>query len=195
MQELHLVTTFLILVNLINGSTTTVLHATAPYGLWKIVVTNTCTHKGVVDAYVERDDVALGTRRGARQSYFEDVHYDRMAIDDDVQVDLDCANPQAAIVRREGVFNNIATGSYTVKAGGVRETDLEIAEYSPHHFYSGRAKRANTATPVHYYATTEESRTLHGIRAAGTRAASTVRLSGTSMAAPQIARDVVNALP
>ncbi len=167
---------------------------TAPPGLWKIVVTNVCTHKGVIDAYVERDDVALGTRRGARQSYFEDVHYDRMAIDDDVQVDLDCANPQAAYVRREGVFNNIATGMHTIKAGGVRETDLEIAEYSPHHFYSSRAKRSNTATPVHYYATTEESRILHGIRAAGTRAASTVRLSGTSMAAPQIARDVVNAL-
>jgi Subtilase family len=170
------------------------LRVTAPHGVWKISITNVCTHKGVVDAYVERDDVALGTRRGARQSYFEDVHYDRMAIDDDVQVDLDCANPQAATVRREGVFNNIATGMHTIKAGGVRETDLEIAEYSPHHFYSGRAKRANTATPVHHYATTEESRTLHGLRAAGTRAASTVRLSGTSMAAPQIARDLVNAL-
>jgi hypothetical protein len=170
------------------------LRVTAPHGVWKITITNVCTHPGVVDAYVERDDVALGTRRGARQSYFEDLHYDRMAIDDDVQVDLDCPNPQAATVRREGVFNNIATGTHTIKAGGVRETDLEIAEYSPHHFYSSHPKRANTATPVHYYATTEESRTLHGIRAAGTRAASTVRLSGTSMAAPQIARDVVNAL-
>ena len=163
--------------------------------MWKIIVTNVCQHKGVIDAYVERDDVALGTRRGARQSYFEDVHYDRMVIDDDVQVDLDCPNPQTAYVRREDVFNNIATGEPTVKVGGVRETDLEIAEYSPHHFYSTRAKRPSTAAPVHYYATTEESRTLHGIRAAGTRSGATVRLSGTSMAAPQIARDVVNALP
>ncbi len=171
------------------------LRATAPHGVWGVVITNVCQQKGVVDAYVERDDVALGTRRGARQSYFEDAHYDHMAIDDDVQVDLNCPNPQAAIVRREGVFNNIATGVHTVKVGGVRETDLEIAEYSPHHFYSTRAKRPSTAAPVHYYATTEESRTLHGIRAAGTRSASTVRLSGTSMAAPQIARDVVNALP
>lgn len=170
------------------------LRVTAPHGVWKITITNVCTHPGVVDAYVERDDVALGTRRGARQSYFEDPHYDRMAVEDDVRVDLDCPNPQAAIVRREGVFNNISTGEHTIKAGGVRETDLEIAEYSPHNFYSPRAKRANTATPVHHYATTEESRTLHGIRAAGTRAASTVRLSGTSMAAPQIARDVVNVL-
>jgi Subtilase family len=171
------------------------LRVTAPHGLWKIVVTNVSHCTGVIDAYVERDDVALGTRRGARQSYFEDVHYDRMAIDDDVQVDLECPTPQAAYVRREGIFNNIATGQHTYKTGGVRETDLQIAEYSPHHFLSARSKRPNTATPVHYYATTEESATLHGVRAAGTRAASTARMSGTSMAAPQIARDICNALP
>jgi hypothetical protein len=165
---------------------------TAAHGVWTVVVTNVCEHKGVIDAYVERDDVALGTRRGARQSYFEDVHYDRMAKDDDVQVDLDCPHPQKAYVRREGVFNNIATGAHALKVGGVRETDLEIAEYSPHHFYSTRPKRLGTDTPVHYYASTEESPTLHGVRAAGTRAASTVRLSGTSMAAPQIVRDIVN---
>jgi hypothetical protein len=165
---------------------------TAPHGVWTVVVTNVCDHKAVIDAYVERDDVALGTRRGARQSYFEDVHYDRMAKDDDLQVNLDCPSPHKAYVRREGVFNNIATDAHTLKVGGVRETDLQIAEYSPHHFYSIRPKRPGTDTPVQYYATTEESPTLHGVRAAGTRAASTVRLSGTSMAAPQIARDIVN---
>ena len=167
---------------------------TAPHGLWTVAIANVSNIKGVVDAYVERDDVALGTRRGARQSYFEDVNYDRMAVDDDMQVDLDCPNPQAAYVRREGVFNNIATSMHAIKAGGVRETDLQIAEYSPHHYYSARDKRLATATPVQYYATTEESRTLHGIRAAGTRSGATVRLAGTSMAAPQITRDALNAL-
>jgi hypothetical protein len=168
---------------------------TAPHGVWTVKVTNVGLRDVVVDAYIERDDVALGTRRGARQSYFEDVRYDRMAKDDDVKVDLDCVNPQAAYVRREGVFNNISTGQRTFKVGGVRETDLEIAEYSPHHFYSARDKRPLTDTPVHYYATSEESHTLRGVRAAGTRTAGTVRLSGTSMAAPQIARDLFNALP
>jgi hypothetical protein len=92
------------------------------------------------------------------------------------------------------VFNNISTGALTEKVGGVRETDLEFAEYSPNDVFSGRPKRPGTATPVPYYATSEESRTLHGIRAAGTRAAGTVRLSGTSTAAPQIARDLFNDL-
>ncbi len=168
--------------------------ATAPHGLWRITVTNVKAKTTVVDAYIERDDVALGTRRGARQSYFEDVHYDRMATNDNEQADINCPTPQAAYVRREGVFNNISTGKRTHKAGGVRETDMEIAEYSPRHNYTSRPKRPGTKTPVPYYATTEESRSLRGVRAAGTRAASTARLSGTSMAAPQIARDLLNAL-
>jgi hypothetical protein len=170
------------------------LRVTAPHGVWTFTVTNIGTTKGVVDAYVERDDVALGTRRGARQSYFEDINYDRQAVKDDTRVDLDCPNPLAAYVRREGVFNNISTGKLTEKVGGVRESDLEFAEYSPHDVYSGLAKRPGTATAVPYYATSEESATLYGIRAAGTRAAGTVRLSGTSTAAPQIARDLFNAM-
>ncbi len=168
---------------------------TAPHGLWKIAVTNKSLCDGVVDAYVERDDVALGTRLGARQSYFEDENYDRQAVVDNQRVDPECPNPPAAYVRREGVFNNISTGQLTAKVGGLRETDTQFAEYSPTAVYSGRAKRAGTATPLPHFATSEESRTLRGLRAAGTRAAGTVRLSGTSSAAPQIARDLFNALP
>jgi hypothetical protein len=167
---------------------------TAPHGVWTVQVKNVSAIAGVVDAYIERDDVALGTRRGARQSHFEDPHYDRQAVDDNVQVDPECPTPEDAYVRREGVFNNISTGQYTEKVGGVRETDLEIAEYSPHGFYSARPKRPSAATPVTYYATSEESRTLRGVRAAGTRSGGTVRLSGTSTAAPQIARDLFNEL-
>ena len=171
---------------------------TAPHGVWKVLVTNKSTSpacQGVVDAYVERDDVALGTRRGARQSFFEDKNYDRQAARDNQRVDPECFDPPAAYVRREGVFNNISTGQLTEKVGGLRETDAQFAEYSPTGIFTGRAKRPGTATPVAHFATTEESRTLHGIRAAGTRAAGSVRLSGTSSAAPQIARDLFNVLP
>ncbi len=168
---------------------------TAPHGVWKIVVTNKSECEGTVDAYVERDDVALGTRRGARQSYFEDINYDRLATEDDQRVDPECPDPRDAYVRREGVFNNISTGHLTEKVGGLRETDADFAEYSPNGVYTSRPKRPGTATPVPHFATTEESCTLRGIRAAGTRAAGSVRLSGTSAAAPQIARDLLNALP
>ncbi len=168
--------------------------ATAEHGLWKVEVSNVGNSKIVMDGYIERDDVALHTRRGARQSYFDDPRYDRLAAQDGVQVDPE-SHPGATYVRREGVFNNIATGKKTERVGGLRETDREIAEYSPTGVYSARPKRAGTKPPITHFATSEESRTLHGVRAAGTRSAGTVRLSGTSMAAPQIARDVFNALP
>jgi hypothetical protein len=38
----------------------------------------------------------------------------------------------------------------------------------------------------------DESVSLWGVRAAGTRSAAAVRLVGTSMAAPQVARDLLN---
>jgi hypothetical protein len=166
----------------------------APHGVWQITVTNVSAMPAVIDGYIERDDVALGTRRGARQSYFDDPRYDRVAKEDGVRVS-DTSAPALTYVRREGVFNAIATGARIVRVGGVRDTDLAVADYSPHDMYSLRSARADTRPAMHYYASTEESKTLHGVRAAGTRSSSTVRLSGTSDAAPQIARDLFNALP
>jgi hypothetical protein len=104
-------------------------------------------------------------------------------------------NADDTYVRREGVFNSIATGYETIVVGGLRESDRVVAEYSPNDDYSLRPQRPGTPAARNVgltYAVTEESRTLHGVRAAGTRSGSTVRLSGTSMAAPQIVRDIVN---
>jgi Subtilase family len=169
---------------------------TAPHGLWKIKVKNTGNKKTVVDAYIERDDVALGTKRGARQSYFEDPAYDIEAKVDDKKRSF-YSNPPNAYVRREGTFNSMATGKRPTVVGGQRQSDLDFAEYSPRSVYSPRPKREGTPEFKEkqlHYAISEESRTLHGVRAAGTRGGGTVRLSGTSDAAPQVARELFNAL-
>ena len=166
----------------------------APHGLWKIDVTVLQVRAGqthtVIDARIERDDVAVGTRRGARQSWFEDVHYSKDALEDS------STGPHAvAVVRRESSFNGIATGARPQTAGGVRESNLSVAEYSPRNeTTSGGFSRPGTRRKVDQFATTEESVTLHGVRAAGTLSGSTVRFSGTSAASPQIARDLFNAL-
>ena len=158
----------------------------APHGLWKITVENVKNQPiAVIDAYIERDDVAVGTRRGARQSHFDDPLY-RVHDTEDLN-----PAPAGAYVFREGIFNGIGNGRRILSVGGVRESDLVEAEYSPTGLYT-RPARPGTQHPVHYFATSEESRTLHGVRAAGTRSGGTVRLSGTSDAAPQIARDLLN---
>jgi hypothetical protein len=166
----------------------------APHGLWKLEVVVVQLPAGAsqaaIDAYIERDDVALGTRHGARQSRFEDPLYDR----EDTE-DATSGLHAAAVVRREGGFNGIATGALVTVAGGVRESDLSVAEYSPRNVVPPPVcARPGTRRQVDQFATTEESLTLHGVRAAGSLGGSTVRLSGTSDAAPQIARDLFNAL-
>ncbi len=169
---------------------------TAPHGLWQIQVENLSDCPATVDAYIERDDVALGTKRGARQSYFEDAAYDQEASLDDKKRSFH-SDPANAYVRREGVFNSMATGRRTVVVGGTRRSDGTAAAYSPRRPYSLRSKRAGTpeyrGRPL-YYANTDESPVLRGVRAAGARAAGSVRLAGTSDAAPQVARTLYNAV-
>ena len=166
----------------------------APHGLWRIDVKVISTPSGqshaILDASIERDDVALGTRRGARQSRLEDPLYDKEATEDSV------SGPHAlALVRRECGFNGIGTGRKTETAGGLRESDQSEAEYSPRNELTPSPfSRPGTRRLVNQFAVTEESVTLHGVRAAGSLSGSTIRLSGTSDAAPQIARDLFNAL-
>lgn len=158
----------------------------APHGLWHITVTNAKDQPiEALDAYIERDDVAIGTRRGARQSYFDDPAY-RVHDTEDL-----ATPPPQAYAFREGIFNGIGNGSRIVRVGGVRESDMSVAEYSPTGLYA-LAARPGTQPQVDHFATSEESRTLHGVRAAGTRSGGVARLSGTSDAAPQIARDLLN---
>lgn len=173
--------------------------ATAPHGVWKVNVKNVGTVSTVIDGYIERDDDAAGTRRGARQTYFDDPKYRRFDLNDSTGLTAAAAATDTtdSYVRREGVFNSLATGYRSVVVGGLRASDRAYAEYSPHDDYSQRPQRAETPVARNVqltYVVTEESRTLHGVRAAGTRSGSSVRLSGTSMAAPQISRDVINGL-
>jgi hypothetical protein len=172
---------------------------TAPHGVWKVKVTNTGIKSTVVDGYIERNDDAAATRHGTRQSYFDDALYVRADKKDTTGLSLPVAptNTADTYVRREGVFNSLATGKKTVVAGGERRSDGKIAEYSPDSLDFNNTRRNRPGTPQDRklklkLKTTEESRTLHGVRAAGTRSGSAVRIAGTSMAAPQVARDLVN---
>jgi hypothetical protein len=172
---------------------------TAPHGVWKVKVTNTGIKSTVVDGYIERNDDAAATRHGTRQSYFDDALYVRADKKDTTGLSLPVAptNTADTYVRREGVFNSLATGKKTIVAGGERRSDGKIAEYSPDSLDFNNTRRNRPGTPQDRklklkLKTTEESRTLHGVRAAGTRSGSAVRIAGTSMAAPQVARDLVN---
>ncbi len=166
--------------------------ATAPSGVWRVTLSNESGGPVTVDSYVERDDVVIGTGTGARQSHFEDAHYDM-----DARVD-DPANPTP--IRRSGNFNSIATGQKTVSVGGERvqtsRPDERWAHYSPRKPDpdADRPTRPGVAKLPDTQADSDENPALTGLRGAGTRSGAVVRLRGTSDAAPQATRRIFNAM-
>ena len=80
---------------------------------------NTGASTTLFDAYIERDDVAIGQNTGARQSYFEDADYDTSG---DLGSFVDHPDNPSPI-RRSGVFNSLSTGRHTIAVGGTRVTD------------------------------------------------------------------------
>lgn len=162
---------------------------TAPSGAWQIKLTNTLQGKVTIDAYVERDDVVVGSR-GGRQSHFEDLFYDTSGNPGSF-VDVP-GNP--SLIRRSGNFNSIATGKKTVSVGGTRIIGSHWAHYSPRKPDpdAGRPERPGVVKMPDTAAFSDENPALTGLRAAGIYSGSAIRLRGTSDAAPQETRRIFN---
>lgn len=166
----------------------------APAGTWSVTIKNEGLYRVVLDAYVERDDVALGTHTGARQSYLQDAAYDTSGNPDSFVDDPGDDTP----IRRSGTFNSIGTGPQTIAVGGVR---FASSAFDPAARYSPRLPDPDaTRLPQRYRVTkvpealaaTDESTGLWGVLGAGSRSGGVVRLLGTSSGAPQIARMKLN---
>jgi hypothetical protein len=168
--------------------------ATAPAGRWQVRL---LTRKGeaVVDAYIERDDIVNVPRGELRQSHFEDADYD-------IEAHVDSpSNP--SLIRRSGSFNSIATGSRTVSVGATRmshvpgdaRSDAKWALYSPRKPDPDRTRpeRRGVVKVPRAEGDGDENPILQGVTGAGTRSGGIVRLKGTSAAAPQVTRQLLNA--
>lgn len=167
--------------------------ATAPFGLWTVTLTNTGSEPVVFDAYIERDDVALGQTTGARQSTFEDARYDTSGNVDSFVDHADNPTP----IRRSGTFNSLSTGKNTVSVGGVRRqasTGSHFALYSPRKPDpdASRPQRVGVKKVPDSVAVSDDNAALWGVLGAGSLSGSVVRLAGTSSAAPLEARRLIN---
>ena len=165
---------------------------TSPSGIWEVKITNTHAGSVTLDAYIERDDVAIGQHTGARQSYFEDKDYDTSGNPGSFVDHPDNPTP----IRRSGNFNSLSTGKHTVSVGGQRVTDSSWARYSPRKPDpdASRPQRPNVVTVPDKVRFTDENQALIGVRGAGTRSGAVVRTIGTSDASPQEARRIFNAI-
>ena len=156
-------------------------------GTWTITLENVSLKpKGLVEAWIQRDDTPYGFPRRGRQSYFDHRCYQRFdhggrLVEDD---------QEGCIIKRAGSMNAIATGEKTIVVGGYVRKNGKPAEYSAGGPVTHPWPRRGPDTS----AVSDESRVLRGVLAAGTRSGSVVALDGTSVAAPQATRDIADAL-
>jgi subtilisin family serine protease len=158
---------------------------TAAAGVWTVELSHDGqADLGEVHAWIERDDTPFGHPTRGRQSHFVDPQYEVAG-----QRPGSPADRVQAYVKRKGAFNTLATGAATIVAGAyVGQSDV-VARYSG----GGPTRRAARQGPS-LLAPGDQSPTLHGLLAAGTGAADRVRMNGTSVAAPQVARQVAQIL-
>lgn len=150
----------------------------APHGVWTLRVRNRGSAAIKVDAWIERDDSAFGSGRSRSQAVFLS------------RGELPAPGaPHAATtpIDRRACLNSIAHGSRTTVVGG---SVIEPREHVAHYSASGPGRLGAWPGPE-YVAPCEESPGV-GLQAAGTRSGSLVHMNGTSVAAPIVARLLLN---
>ncbi len=162
------------------------------HGNWTINVAD--IGEGVeVHAYVARSDPNMGVRTGAKRSYFVDHTWEqtRSAEASNTRTDGEF-DTTGSLICRDGTLNGIATAEDcgVHVAGGYVIANRRKSIYSS----AGPARNGPLmARPGPDFALPcDGSYALGGIRAGGNRSGAVFRLTGTSAAAPQLARRIAN---
>jgi hypothetical protein len=155
----------------------------AQHGLYSINIVMK-TGSGEIHAWVERDNSMYDVNRPrGRQSYFVDAHY--------VDAALQHTPPNASdsYIERETTLNSYATGKRTVVVSTIDELHGRPAQDASAGLARDRVHgmRPDVAAPG------DESVWAPGVRVAGVRSGAVGRLRGSSVAAPRVARRLLNA--
>jgi len=173
----------------------------AEAGRWRITVENELDRQVEVDLYIQRDDTLFGYSPGGRQSYFDHpAAYGRTS----QSGDYDLLEENCPIVH-ERTFSALGGGSEPVLAGAAElgalprlvegnevpdtgPADADFLPVTPSNF-SAKGRIPATRGPF-ASAICDQGPTFPGIYAAGVMSGSMALYSGTSIAAPQIARAI-----
>ena len=152
----------------------------APAGDWRIELANHGEQQVIVQAWIERDGRSDGwPYPGGSQARFLD--------------DAPGSEPAMARARlvADGTLNSIAHGLEPVVVGACIGSDpLRMASYSG----SGPARAPSARQGPDVVAIAEQRPTYDGVPAAGSRSGIRFRQNGTSVAAPQVARWILEDL-
>ncbi|MDM0108755.1 hypothetical protein QTH97_27685 [Variovorax sp. J22R24] len=145
-----------------------------------------CT--GEAHLYIARADHDMGARRRARASYLRDKASDDARFRQPALRDEEAPR---SVVRRAGTLNGVATGAASrVAAGYVGDWTDSTQDRRPSSYSSSGPSRDGTKVGPDYAFMTDHSLAVKGVRASGVRTGTVARLVGTSMAAPQYAREL-----
>ncbi|MTE00753.1 hypothetical protein GIY56_10665 [Paracoccus sp. YIM 132242] len=149
----------------------------APPGEWRVEIAG--SHgDAIYDVTAQRDEVIRGFRRGARQSWFRDPAY-RSHTEAGFPILTDAQNGGDPLVIRKGTVNSYATGSRTLRAGAIyRHTEQDTAY----------GALLNDGQPGDCLAPVDRSVNSDSMIVRGRGSGSFALASGTSLAAPQLAR-------
>ena len=157
-------------------------------GQWKLQLQWPRGQKPVrVEVRVGCNESALGARLRHRPARLVDKRKAARGQMSPSEADADLGTISGPLrVARKGTASALVAVAGLYAAAGMRLRPLTAAHYSG----EGLKDRKRQAAAL-----SDESRVLQGIRGAGTRSASIVRLQGTSFAAPQIARALADRNP
>ena len=165
------------------------IQADSPHGLWKIHLTSSSEVSTGFNAYIERDDPAMGDNGPRRQSFFVHPEYPRDGSHGCGVNIIDSDQANASPIKRLGTLNNIATAGNVVAVGGYVKKSRVLAPYS-----TAGPGRSGASQNVDYLAPSEQSNLNRGITGCGVRSGTYFRMGGTSVASPQVARAIANSL-
>jgi len=161
--------------------------ARPPHGRWAVSVSPSARVEGVAHAYIARNDYNFGGLRKGRPSHFWLESYDpnrfMRSREDDLPLPVGSPPPGVRILSA-GSMSGLATGAESKVAAG-----FCISEKKPAIYSGGGPSRGGRKAPDWAYPT-DESRVFPGLISWGNRSSASVRLMGTSAAAPQYARAI-----
>ncbi|WP_144290200.1 S8 family serine peptidase [Ideonella sp. A 288] len=137
-------------------------------GFWTIEVRSTHTAAAVVHAWVERDDIIVGARRPQRTRF----EHEGTDVNDTSYID------------DRFTLSNLANGAGVLVAGGYVVSRDEVASYSG----NGPRRGESEIDRPQWFAPSDRTPTLRGLRVPGFFSGTRSTLGGTSAAAPQVAR-------
>ncbi|OIQ32525.1 MAG: hypothetical protein BM562_04455 [Alphaproteobacteria bacterium MedPE-SWcel] len=160
----------------------------APAGNWSLEIsTANIAHDQQVHVWIRRDETLPGTRSGGRQAWFSNSDYERfdpfglpLAVDPPL---TDCP------IRRSGSLSGFACGASPLVVAAFSEREARLSGYSAAGPLAARAPGSAAArSGPDLAALGDDSHLMRGVRGAGSRSGSSARMSGTSVAAPRVAR-------